>query len=181
MRREKSQEILEMANCDGFRSFYHKQIEPQKRPLQVRLKKQDFSRRINSDLHIEFAKQDLSSFSGLELFRRYFALIRLNSRIRQAFAGYDLAGDYTVVHLIMIFIALWLTGGRRLRHIPFIAEDPLVQRLCGLKSLPSDRTVSRWLGQFANDALQGTSSNLPTFPKQVFRRRVDSGHQLMLV
>ena len=124
----------------------------------MRLKKQDFSRRINSDLKIEFAKQDLSSYSGLELFRRYFALIRLNSRIRQAFASNRLSGDYSVVHLIMVFIALWLTGGRRLRHIPFIAEDPLVQRLCGLKALPSDRTVSRWLGQFTNDALQALVS-----------------------
>ena len=120
----------------------------------MRLRKQEFSQRINSDLKIEFAKQDLSSFSGLELFRRYFALIRLNSRIRKAFAGNELSGDYSVVHLILIFVALWLTGGRRLRHIPFIAEDPLVQRLCGLRSLPSDRTVSRWLGQFTNDVLQ---------------------------
>jgi hypothetical protein len=125
-----------------------------KRPLQVRLRKQDFSQRINSSLKIEFAKQDLSSYSGLELFRRYFSLIGLNSRIRQAFAGNDLAGDYSVVHMIMVFLALWLTGGRRLRHIPFISEDPLVQRLCGLWKLPSDRTVSRWLAQFTNDALQ---------------------------
>lgn len=125
-----------------------------KRSLQVRLRKQDFSQRINSDLKIEFAKQDLSSFSGLELFRRYFALIGLNSRVRQAFAGNQIGGDYSSVHLIMIFIALWLTGGRRLRHIPFISEDPLVQRVCGLKTLPSDRTVSRWLGQFTIDALQ---------------------------
>lgn len=120
----------------------------------MRLRKQDFSQRINSDLKIEFAKQDLSSFSGLELFRRYFALIHLHSRIRKAFSGYGLSGDYSAVHLIMVFVALWLCGGRRLRHIPFISEDPLVQRICGLKSLPSDRTVSRWLGQFTNDALQ---------------------------
>lgn len=121
----------------------------------MRLRKQDFSRRINSDLEIEFAEQDLSSFSGLELFRRYFALIGLNSRIRSAFQRYNLKGDYSVVHVIMVLIALWLTGGRRLRHIPFIAEDPLVQRLCGLRDrLPSDRSVSRWLGQFTNDALQ---------------------------
>lgn len=120
----------------------------------MRLRKQDFSQRINSDLKIEFAAQDLSSFSGLELFRRYFSLISLQNRIRKAFAAHNLSGDYTSVHLILIFIALWLTGGRRLRHIPFISEDPLVKRLCGLKSLPSDRTVSRWLGQFTNDALQ---------------------------
>ena len=120
----------------------------------MRLRKQDFQQRINSDLKIEFAKQDLSSYSGLELIRRYFALISLNSRIRKAFAGRELRGDYSVVHVILVFVALWLTGGRGLRHIPFISEDPLVQRLCGLRSLPSDRTISRWLGQFTNDALQ---------------------------
>lgn len=120
----------------------------------MRLRKQDFRQRINSDLKIEFAKQDLSSYSGLELIRRYFALISLNSRVRKAFSGKGLRGDYSVTHFILVFVALWLTGGRRLRHIPFISEDPLVQRLCGLKSLPSDRTVSRWLGQFTNDALQ---------------------------
>lgn len=146
--------MLEVTSCQGFDGFNINQKTQNKRSLQVRLRKQDFSQRINSDLKIEFTQQDLSSFSGLELFRRYFSLIRLHSRIRRSFAGYDMNGDYTAVHLILIFIALWLTGGRRLRHIPFISEDPLVQRLCGLKSLPSDRTVSRWLGQFTNDALQ---------------------------
>lgn len=147
--------MLEMANCSGFRLVYHNKPKPKKRPLQVRLRKQDFSRRINSDLKIEFAEQNLSSFSGLELFRRYFALIRLNSRVRGAFHKHNFKGDYSVVHFVMVFIALWLSGGRRLRHIPFIAEDPLVQRLCGLRDrLPSDRSVSRWLGQFTNDALQ---------------------------
>lgn len=136
---------------DGFTTTH--KTKPQRSP-QVRLRKQDFRQRINSDLKIEFAKQDLSGHSGLELFRRYFALIGLNSRIRRAFSGNDLSGDYSVVHMIMIFLALWLTGGRRLRHIPFISEDPLVQRLCGLWKLPSDRTVSRWLAQFTNDALQ---------------------------
>jgi len=124
----------------------------------MRYRKADISKVIKSDLKIEFAPQDISAFGGLELFRRYFHLINLNSRIRKAFRGHDLSGDYSVVHFVLVFIALWLTGGRRLRHIPFLAEDPLVQRLCGLQSLPSDRTVSRWLGQFTNDSLQALVS-----------------------
>ena len=143
-----------MILCIGFHRFTTTEKLNTKGSLQVRLRRQDFRQRINSDLKIEFAAQDLSSYSGLELFRRYFALIGLNSRIRQAFAGYGISGDYTPAHAILLFIALWLVGGRRLRHIPFIADDPLVQRICGLKTLPSDRTVSRWLGQFTNDALQ---------------------------
>ncbi len=120
----------------------------------MRYRRQDILSVVKSDLQIEFAKQSITSYSGLELFRKYFHLINLNSRIRSAFRGFDFGGDYSVVHYVLVFIALWLTGGKRLRHIGFIGDDPLVKRLCGLKTLPSDRTVSRWLGQFTNDSLQ---------------------------
>jgi hypothetical protein len=120
----------------------------------MRYRKQQISKTIKSDLQIEFVPQDITSHSGLELFRRYFRLIGLNSRIRRAFRRFNFKGDYSVMHCILVFVALWLTGGRRLRHVKFIADDPLVRRLCGLNSLPSDRTLSRWLGQFTNDTLQ---------------------------
>src|ERR1035438_4205267 len=120
----------------------------------MRLRKSDICQKIKLNLKIEFASQDVSGFGGLELFRRYFAIIGLNSRIRSAFEAHGLSGDYTVVHFILVMIALWLTGGRRLSHIPFLSGDPLVKRLCGLKSLPSDRSVSRWFWQFTNDSLQ---------------------------
>lgn len=120
----------------------------------MRHRKQDILSVVKSDLQIEFAEQNITSYSGLELFRKYFHLINLNSRIRSAFRGFDFGGDYSVTHYILVFIALWLTGGRRLRHVGFIGDDPLVKRLCGLKTLPSDRSISRWLGQFTNDSLQ---------------------------
>lgn len=120
----------------------------------MRLRKHEINQRVNGNLKIEFAKQDVSSYSGLELFRRYFRLINLNNRIRKAFRVYKFNGDYTIVDYVLVFIALWLTGGRRLRQVAFIAEDPLVQRLCGLKNLPSDRSISGWLKQFTNDSLQ---------------------------
>ena len=120
----------------------------------MRLKNHDYHTRCNGDLRIEFAKQDLTSYSGLELFIRYFRLIGLNFRIRRAFRAHQLSGDYGVTDFIMVFIALWLTGGRRLRHVAFLADDPLVKRLCGLSNVPCDRTISRWLGQFTSDSLQ---------------------------
>jgi hypothetical protein len=109
-------------------------------------------------LKIQFVQQDISSYSGLELFHRYFRLIGLNFRIRRAFRANQLSGDYQVTEFILVFIALWLTGGRRLRHVAFLADDPLVQRLCGLSSLPADRTISRWLGQFTSDSLQALAT-----------------------
>lgn len=120
----------------------------------MRLRNHEIHDRINGNLKIEFAQQDVSSYAGLELFKRYFRLIGLNDRIRRAFKQYDFGGDYGVGHFILVFIALWITGGRRLRHIAFLEDDPLVKRLCDLKTLPSDRSVSRWLGQFTNDSLQ---------------------------
>jgi hypothetical protein len=45
-----------------------------------------------------------------------------------------------------------------LRHVKWIASDPLVQRLCELSRLPSDRTLSRWLSQFTNGSLQALVS-----------------------
>lgn len=120
----------------------------------MRLEKHEIHRRIKSDLKIEFAPQQISSYSGLELFKRYFRIIRLNSRIRMAFHGYELTGDYSVVDCILTLIALFLVGASRLRHIAYIGEDPLVQRLCELSALPCDRTLSRWLKQFTNDSLQ---------------------------
>jgi hypothetical protein len=120
----------------------------------VRLRKHEIGQRINADLQIEFAEQELTSFSGLELLRRYFRIIGLNSRIRQAFRAYDFKGDYAVVDIILVFAALWFTGGSRLRHVRYLAGDPLVERLCNLLRIPSERTLSRWLRQFTNDSLQ---------------------------
>lgn len=124
----------------------------------MRLRNHAIRDRINGNLKIEFGEQDVSSYAGLELFKRYFRLIGLNDRIRWAFRDHDFGGDYGVGHFILVFIALWLTGGRRLRHIAFLEDDPLVKRLCDLKTLPSDRSASRWLGQFTNDSLQALVS-----------------------
>jgi Transposase DDE domain group 1 len=120
----------------------------------MRLAKHEIRQRIKSDLKIEFAPLKLTSHSGLELFKRYFRIIQLGSRIKKAFRAHDLRGDYEVVDVILVLIAMWLVGGDRLCHVKWIAEDPLVKRLCELSNLPSDRTLSRWLAQFTNDSLQ---------------------------
>lgn len=124
----------------------------------MRLRKHEIHDRINGNLKVEFAEQEITSYSGLELFKRYFRIIGLNTRIRRAFSAHEFSGDYTVIDYILVFITLWISGGRRLRHVRFLADDPLVKRLCGLKTLPCDRSISRWLGQFTNDSLQALAS-----------------------
>lgn len=116
----------------------------------MRLANHSLRRRINQNLEIQFDAEKLTTFSGLEIFNRYFRSVDLGSRIKKAFAGHDLGRDFGIVGYILTFVVLWLTGGRRLKHVGYIQQDPLVQRICGLQKLPSDRSLSRWLKQFKN-------------------------------
>ena len=109
---------------------------------------------VKADLPIEFVAQQLTSYGGLELLRRYFRLLELHRRIRQAVSGYHSGGDYGAGRLILLVIGLFVVGARRLEHLRYLAHDPLVARLCGLARLPTDRTVVHWLKQFTQEALQ---------------------------
>jgi DDE family transposase len=120
----------------------------------VRLRIPSLRRVVKGDLRIEFVQQDLTSYSGLELLRRYFRLLGLHGRLRKQFRAYGLGGDYGGARLVLLVIALFVVGARRLEHLRYLAPDPLVARLCGLARLPSERTVANWLKQFTQNALQ---------------------------
>jgi len=120
----------------------------------VRLRIASLRRTVKGDLPIEFVQQDLTSYSGLELIRRYFRLLDLHRRVRRAFSAYDLGGDYGCGRLVLLVLALLLVGARRLEHLRYVAHDPLVGRLCGLARIPSERTVVNWLKQFTQTSLQ---------------------------
>jgi hypothetical protein len=45
----------------------------------------------------------------------------------------------------MLLVTMLISGGRRVRHLGYLRNDPIVERTCGLRSLPTSRSVSRWL------------------------------------
>ena len=108
---------------------------------------------VKRDLGIEFGREHLTSYGGLELMRRYFQSIGLNHRIRQGFREHDLGGDYGCVHLVVLVVGLLLVGARRLKQLRYVAHDPLFARLCGLARIPADRTVVKWLKEFTQASL----------------------------
>ncbi len=120
----------------------------------MRLKIASLRRVVKGDLRLESVQQDLTSYGGLELLRRYFRLLDLHGRLRKQFRAYGLGGDYGGARLVLLVIALFVVGARRLEHLRYLAPDPLVARLCGLARLPSERTVVNWLKQFTQEALQ---------------------------
>jgi hypothetical protein len=119
----------------------------------VRLSRADFRTACKSFFRLEFASQDITAFGGLELIRRYFGLIKLSRTVRSVFARYDLGGDYRAIDMILVIIVLILVGGRRLDHLNYLCEDPLVKRFCGLLRLPRERSVGRWLKRFTHKSL----------------------------
>lgn len=106
------------------------------------------------DLPIEFVDQNLTSFGGLELFSRYFRLIELHRRVREACRAAELRSDYGCVNLVLVVIVMLLVGARRLEQLKYFRDDPLVLRLCGLRRMPTRPTVVNWLKQFTMERLQ---------------------------
>lgn len=124
----------------------------------MRLRLPELRHVVKADLPIEFAEQDITSYSGLELFRRYFGLLDLHRRIRDACRSAGLRSDYGCGRMVLVVIGLLLVGARRLEQLKYLREDPVVLRLCGLKRMPTDRTVTNWLKQFTQKSLQALIS-----------------------
>lgn len=120
----------------------------------MRLTVARLQRVIKRDLSIQFGCEQLSSYGGLELVRRFFGLIGLKARIQSALAAHQLGGDYGASHLALLVIGLLVVGARRLSHLRYVANDPLFARLCGLSRIPTDRTVVNWLKQFTQTSLR---------------------------
>lgn len=129
----------------------------------MRLRNSEIHGRINGNLEIEFTDQKLTSFSGLELFNRYFRATGLRAGVQKAFLRSGIGGDYKVSELVLTFVTLWLSGGNRLRHIRYLSSDWLIKRVVGVRRMATERTLSRWLKRFtpaALDVLLGINTSL---------------------
>jgi hypothetical protein len=104
--------------------------------------------RVNGDLQLEFADVALTSYAGLELFGQYLRATHFNATVRAACAAMTGRGDFGAVAMVRLLIGLLVVGGRRLRHLAYLQDDPLFQRFCEVQVVPTARTVSRWLQGF---------------------------------
>ena len=107
---------------------------------------------VKRDLPIAFVPQQLTSYGGLELLRRYLRQLDVPRRLQRACAG--LGGDYSGARLGLLLMALLYVGARRLEHLQYLVGDPLVRRFAGLARMPTARTVSNWLRRFTQETLR---------------------------
>src|SRR5260370_40151130 len=130
----------------------HPHVTPptQEAPL-MRVSVASLRRMVKGKLHVEFVRQELTSYSGLELLRRYLRGRDLPRRLRAACAS--TGGDYGGGRLALLVLALFYVGARRLEHLRDVAGDPRIARFCGLARIPTARTVGNWLRQFTQSTL----------------------------
>jgi hypothetical protein len=117
------------------------------------LRKRDLRAPVKGDLDVTFSQERISAHGGLEIFRRYLQALEVPRRLREALMPHGLHSDYGVVGIAFSILALILIGGRRVTHLAFLCADPIVKRFAGLRQLPADRTVVRWLKRFSSQAL----------------------------
>ena len=114
----------------------------------MRRRRTDLRTRVNGDLQLEFTDVALTSYAGLELFGRYLRATGFNRVVRNACAGTAAWSDFGAVAMVRLLIGLLVVGGRRLRHLAFVHDDPLFKRFCEVQVVPTARSVSRWLQGF---------------------------------
>jgi hypothetical protein len=106
---------------------------------------------IKGNLRVEFVRQELISYGGPEVLRRYLRQRELPRRLHAACAARG--GDYGGGRLALLVLALLYVGARRLEHLRYVADDPLIARFCGLARILTARTVANWLRQFTTATL----------------------------
>ena len=114
----------------------------------MRRRKADLRARVNGNLPLEFGDVGLTSYAGLELLGRYLRTRCFNQLVREAFGDLPGWGDFGMVAMIRVLVGLVIVGGRRLRHVASVADDPVFRRFGTVRVVPTARTLSRWLRHF---------------------------------
>jgi hypothetical protein len=129
----------------------------------VRHRKRDLTAPVKSKLTLRFTEDRLTSYAGLELFRQFLHAIQFSKRLRRHLRASDPGGDYSSVAVVRLLVAMLVVGASRLHHVGYLVGDPLVQRFCGLRRLPGERTLSRWLSRCSasvRSALQALNTDI---------------------
>jgi len=96
---------------------------------------------------LRFEDQRLTSFAGLVVLQRFFLTIDFSTRLRKCLQHLSPKCIYPRHTLFLQLVLHVMLGFRELRDAAHYQDDPLLQRMLGLKRLPDVATISRMLKQ----------------------------------
>jgi hypothetical protein len=130
----------------------------------VKLTKADIHAKVHRIPTLKFqAEKKLTSYAGMVIFQALFQKLRLLAALRKCFAPSKGSSIYGQAKMMLLLIVHLIIGFRRLRGLDFYRDDPLIQRIVGLKRLPDVATLSRMLKQVSPKVvgnLQSLNRNL---------------------
>lgn len=112
----------------------------------MRISRRALRTNVKGCLPVQYTTEKLTSYGGLEVVRQFMHRSGFLQRLKKVFTIREFDTDYGSYRMALSLIALLIVAGSRLRHLQFLAHDPIVLRFAQLARLPDIRTVSRWLG-----------------------------------
>lgn len=119
---------------------------------------------------LRFEDQRLTSFAGLVVIQRFFQFISFKTRLQKCFRHLSQGKIFDRASLFMQLVIHVLLGFRELRDAAHYQDDPLVQRVLGLRCLPDVATISRML----NEADEPSVSKLRDLLTDMVLERMDT-------
>ncbi len=104
---------------------------------------------------IKFAKEQMTSYGGLVIFKPLLERLQLAQKLDCCCRHLQVGSHYRFGRIVQLLVIHIVLGFRPLRDIDFYKEDPLVRQMAGMKRLPSGPTISRMLEQFDGRSLLG--------------------------
>lgn len=111
----------------------------------MKFSKQAVLARFHKIPRVQFEDQRLTSFAGVVVFHPLFQHLELTARLKRCFQHLRGGSIFGVHRIVLLLVVHFLLGFRRLRDVDYYRDDPLVQRLLGLRRLPDVATISRTL------------------------------------
>ena len=94
---------------------------------------------------LRFEDQRLTSFAGLVVLQKFFQVIQFKAQLQPCFRHLAPGKIFDRTTIFLQLVLHVLLGFRELRDGDHYRDDPLVQRVLGLKRLPDVATMSRML------------------------------------
>jgi hypothetical protein len=105
----------------------------------------EVQRKVHKLPPLRFGDQELTSFAGVVVWQALWDRLGIQERLRRCFRPFEGGAIYGFARIMQVLVLHFVLGYRELAEVLYYRDDPLVQRVLGLRHLPHVATISRRL------------------------------------